>query len=153
MNEIKKSRKRNAFDRIVLTPETQAILAKLISEVSDTTNGLLNLHGRDVANFLIQARCHSFDSSELACLRTRYFDDVKAAKWMVNQIREARSNGDSVDLEELFKKVRMQSVETKPSAKKASRPRKPKTQDAPQSESEVSLSTMSVDPKAISSSN
>lgn len=151
MEENKKSRKKNAFDRIVLTPETQAIISKLISEVSDATNGLLKLHGRDIANFLIQSRCQTFDSDELASLRNKYFDDAKAANWMVNQIREARSHGESVDLEELFKKVRMQSVEPNPRATKSSKPRNRKTQDAPRPESEVSVMAQSAGSEVDSS--
>lgn len=63
---------------------------------------------------------------------------------MVNQIREARSNGESVDLEELFKKVRMQSVEQKPRATKAPKAQKSKTAEAPKVETEGALNEESM---------
>lgn len=137
MEEVKKRRKRNAFDRIVLSQESQNVLTKLIAEVSESSNGLLNLHGREIANFLIQSRSQSLTTKELAEIREKYFDDTKAANWMVNQIREARSQGESVDLETLIKKLRMQSVEKKQHSTKASKPRKPKGQDAPGLQTEV----------------
>ena len=135
MDEVKKKRKRNAFDRIVLNPESQAALTKLIAEVSEATNGLLKLQGREIANFLIQSRSQSLSAKEISEIRAKYFDDGKAANWMMNQIREARSNGESVDLEELFKKVRMHSVEGNPRSERASKPRKTKTPEAPSSNS------------------
>lgn len=66
MEEMKKKRKRNAFDRIVLSSESQAALSNLITEVSEATNGLLKLQGREIANFLIQSRSHSLSPKELS---------------------------------------------------------------------------------------
>ena len=138
MEEVKKKRRRNAFDRIVLTSETQDVLTRMMAEVADVTNGMVNLQGRELANFLIQTRCQPLTHNEVTDLRAKFFDDSKAATWMVNQIREARANGESVDLAELIKKLQMQSVVAKTLSRRVSKARNEKQPDAPRVENEGS---------------
>jgi hypothetical protein len=130
MEELKKKRRRNSFDRIVLSEETQTILAGLISEIAEATNGMVKLHGRELANFLIQTRCQSLSTDEVAQLRAKYFDEAKAANWMVSQIRSAKTRGEKVDLEELIKIIQMQSVDKKPRVNRSSKKSKMFSPDA-----------------------
>ena len=123
MEEINKKRKSNVLERIVLSLESQAELTKRISEVREITNGMLNLSGRAIANFLIEERNSPFTSEELGRLKAKYFDDARAANWVVSEIQSAKKRGEKPDVAALLEKLQMQSVEQKPRSERLPRKR------------------------------
>ena len=122
-NEFKK-RRSNVGDRIVLTDATQAHLKRHCNEIAELTNGMVKIPLRDLANFLLQARSYPINATELLDLRQKYFDEVKALQWALSEMKQSRARGETVKLNEILKKVQMQSVGEKSTPTTATRKRK-----------------------------
>jgi hypothetical protein len=142
MEEVKKKRRSNSVDRIVLSVESQALLKQLNEFVSNETQGMLQIPIRELANYVLQKQNPEFTESDIAELRARFSDDVKVYKWAWDQARKAKVQGQSVDHKSLQKIIQMQSVEGKPRALRVPRERKNKMQAASGGAAEV-LSTES----------
>ena len=118
MEEVKKKRRSNSVDRIVLAPESQTVLKQISELVAESTQGMLQIPLRELANFVIQRQSPVLTESELAELRAKYSDDVKIYKWAWEQARRAKIQGQTVDHSLLQKIIQMQSVDGKPCSKK-----------------------------------
>lgn len=131
MDEVKKKRRSNSVDRIVLSAESQALLKQLNEFIAKETQGMLQIPIRELANYILQKQNPQLTENDIIELRAKFSDDVKVYKWAWDQARKAKTQGQIVDHKSLQKIIQMQSVEGKPRAVRVPRERKVKTQAAP----------------------
>ncbi len=100
-------------DRIVIDPETAAIVSSIGVQLAETFNGMVNLKTKEIVNFVLQKRSQLLDKSELRAVRIKYFDDVRAAQWALVKLQEAKGRGQDLTLAEVIEKMQFpqQSVQ------------------------------------------
>lgn len=122
--EEKKKRTASVKDRVVISNESLCILKRLTAQIAEQTNGMLCIQNRELTNFLIQERGGDISADELTKLRARYFDDLKAMKWVVDELRKAKSKSEDADLLSLLKQAQVQdSGKSSAVSRKARHPR------------------------------
>lgn len=131
MNEEKRKRRTNAADRIVLSSETQAQLKAWDAQIQAETNGMVSVPYRELANFILQIRNAPITATEMSEIRARYFDEMKALKRAMDDVRDLRARGEKVDLNDVLKKIQMRGVEENRASQRAPRARKSKAQVPP----------------------
>ncbi|CAN5416843.1 hypothetical protein BH10BDE1_BH10BDE1_27940 [soil metagenome] len=135
----KKKRAASVKDRVVIANESLCILKRLTEQIAEQTNGMLRIQNRELTNFLIQERGGDISADELTKLRARYFDDLKAMKWVVDELRKAKSKSEDADLLSLLKQAQVQdSGKSSAVSRKARQPRvSAKTAPAPTQEADA----------------
>ena len=101
---ISKSRRTNP-DRIVIDPETVAIVNSITAQLAETFNGMVNLKMKEIVNFVLQQRGHLLNKSELRTIRKKYFDDVRAAQWALEKLQEAKGLGQNLTFADVLEKM------------------------------------------------
>lgn len=148
--EIKQRRKRQAHtDRILLDNESLEIVKRIADQVSGAFSGILKLTSKDIANFLLVKRSGPLSNSELNEIKNTFFNDLQAAQWAVDKLKEAKSAGLDLKLSDVLKKIQTPLVKEKSRSGELSKKSFKKSLDA-LPESTVSLAK-SIDSKSTAS--
>ena len=148
--EIKQRRKRQAHtDRIVLDNESLEIVKRIADQVSEAFSGILKLTSKDIANFLLVKRSCPLSNLELNEIKNTFFNDLQAAQWAVDKLKEAKSAGLDLKLSDVLKKIQTPLVKEKSRSGELSKKSFKKSLDA-LPESTVSLAK-SIDSKSTAS--
>ncbi len=124
--EIKTRKKRQANpDRIVLNKDSMETILRMVSQVEQAFGGMVKLGTKDIANFLIHSRGVDLDTGELAQIREKYFDEVRAAQWALDKLKQAKDAGRPLTLAEVL--LQLQGPNTKRQSKERLSKRPPKT--------------------------
>lgn len=111
--EIKPKKRQFNPDRIVLEKETVESVSKLSLQIKEVFGGMIKLSNKEISNFLIQQRSDLLSQSELKEIKDRYFDDVRAAQWAVQKLKEAKSGGESLSLNEVLNMLQSPLIKEK----------------------------------------
>lgn len=112
--ENKPIKKRQAHpDRIVLETKSMEFVKSVEEQIKETFGGMIELTNKEIANFLLQTRTMPLTSGELKAVKEKYFDDVRAAQWAVQQLKAAKNAGKEVSLAEVLSKLQMPNVKEK----------------------------------------
>lgn len=104
-------------DRIVLEEQTLVLMAQIQTQIDKAFGGLIKLSNKEVANFVLQVRFNLLNQAELELIREKYFDDVRAAKWALQKLKNAKSGGEKLSLLDVVEMLQT------PFAKKTRAPR------------------------------
>lgn len=124
----KRNRKANP-DRITLSKEALQVLANMETQVERAFGGMVRLKNKELTNFILEARSTEFSSSELKMLKDKYFDEVRAATWALQKLKEAKERGESLKLKEILAQIQTPHVKEKSVSKKAATTRGNQSQD------------------------
>lgn len=124
----KRNRKANP-DRITLGKEALHVLASMETQVEKAFGGMVRLKNKELTNFILEARSAELSSSELKMLKDRYFDEVRAATWALQKLKEAKERGESLKLKEILAQIQTPLVKEKSASKKVATARKNESQD------------------------
>lgn len=95
---VKKTRKRRV-ERIVLS---SSALERVESWIEALAKRKIEVSRAALVSELICRRSPDLSTSEIAELEGVFFDEVKFAKWAVDELKEARKRGESVTLSEIL---------------------------------------------------
>lgn len=116
--EQKPKRKRLANpDRITLSKTATESLQKLESQVEKAFGGMVRLKNKELTNFILEARISEFTNNELKLIKERYFDEVRAASWALQKLKEAKERGEELKLSALLAQLQTPFVKEKSKAK------------------------------------
>ena len=104
-SEVKSPSRRPNPDRIVIDPETVAIVNSISAQLTETFNGMVNLRMKEIVNFVLQQRGHLLNKGELRLIRKKYFDDVRAAQWALEKLQEAKGQGQNLTFADVLEKM------------------------------------------------
>ena len=124
----KRNRKANP-DRITLSKEALQVLAAMEAQVEKAFGGMVRLKNKELTNFILEARSAELSSSELKMLKDKYFDEVRAATWALQKLKEAKERGESLKLKEILAQIQTPLVKEKSASKKAATTRENQSQD------------------------
>lgn len=123
--EIKTRKKRQANpDRIVLNKDSMEIILKMVAQVEQAFGGMVKLGTKDIANFLISSRGTDLDTGELAQIREKFFDEVRAAQWPLNQLKQAKDAGQPLTLADVLSQLQVPNTKRHTRERASKRPRK-----------------------------
>lgn len=124
----KRNRKANP-DRITLGKEALQVLASMETQVEKAFGGMVRLKNKELTNFILEARSAELSSNELKMLKDKYFDEVRAATWALQKLKEAKERGESLKLKEILAQIQTPLVKEKSASRKAAAARKNESQD------------------------
>jgi hypothetical protein len=102
-NQENKGKKRQKHpDRIVLDKESVEVVESISAQINKAFGGMVKLSNKELTNFLVQSRSEKLSSSELKEIKDKYFDDVRAAQWAVQRLKQAKSGGENLSLNEVL---------------------------------------------------
>ncbi len=97
-------------DRIVLSKESLNVVAILATQIEAAFGGVIRLGGKDIVNFLVQARCEEFTKEELEQIREKHFDEVRAAQWALARLNQAKESGETTTLMDILSQIQSPAV-------------------------------------------
>lgn len=124
----KRNRKANP-DRITLGKEALQVLANMETQVEKAFGGMVRLKNKELTNFILEARSAELSPSELKMLKDRYFDEVRAATWALQKLKEAKERGESLKLKEILAQIQTPLVKERSASKKVAATREKQSQD------------------------
>ena len=108
-------------DRIRITPEALQRLNQWITEISTRLRGV-KLTRADLVNFMILCRDEALSQKELDGLERQFFDEIKFAQWAIEELKTARSRGETTTLSEI---ISTKGLESPTNTRKTPRKSKP----------------------------
>jgi hypothetical protein len=90
-------------DRIILDPETVAVLNDMIHQVQNELGELINVNTKVIANFILQKRLNPLSKDELNQLKNENHDIIKALKKATQEAIRSRQNGCELNYEDIQK--------------------------------------------------
>lgn len=103
-------------DRIVLEVDTLVVIKNIADQLQETFNGIVKLSNKEIANFILQSRAGLLGKAELKAIRDKYFDDVRAAQWALQRLKDAKDSGQQLSLAEILNQIQTPSAKEKPVA-------------------------------------
>jgi hypothetical protein len=130
-NETKPKRKRQVHpDRIVLEAKSMEIVKTMAAQLDGVFNGIVTLTSKEIANFVLQNRNEPFSKAELAAIREKHYDDVRAATIAIEKLKAAKLAGEKLTLAEVLGKMQTPFVMEK-RTREDSKPRRKKSEATP----------------------
>ncbi len=112
--EQKQKRKRQINpDRIVLEPSSVEFVKTVAAQIEESFGGIIKLTHKEIANFILQSRTEPLNSSELAAVKDKYFDDVQAAQWALQKLKAAKESGEELSLADVLSQLQTPAVREK----------------------------------------
>ncbi|MBI2712602.1 MAG: hypothetical protein HYX41_07105 [Bdellovibrio sp.] len=105
-------------DRLKIGSEALSKLNLLIEQANQRLRGM-KLTRSDLVNFLILKRSETLSTQELKELETQYFDELKFAQWAIQELKAARSKGESITLGDILSGKSDRSGALNPSKRKS----------------------------------
>ena len=94
------------IDRVSLRPEVLARVEHWISQVEDRCKAI-RITRNELVNFILLHHAPGLSEEETQLLGEAHYDEVRFAAWALKSIREARSRGETLTLNDLMKKQRI----------------------------------------------
>ena len=116
LNKLRKKRQLH-HDRIVLDDKSMQIIQNMQNQIQTSMNAVVKIDTRKLVNFLIQSRAPTLSLSDLKLLKEKYFDQVKALEWALQQAKEAKANNSELTISDILKKLETPLVTEKSSRK------------------------------------
>lgn len=88
-------------DRVKISAEAIVRLNILAEQVASHLRGV-KLTRCELVDFLLLSHSEALSPSELRDLEAKHFDEVKFAQWAVEELRAARTRGESVSLADIL---------------------------------------------------
>ena len=108
----KRNRKANP-DRITLSKEALNTLTNMEGQIEKAFGSMVKLKYKDLTNFLLEVRSGELTNAEMKMIKTRYFDEVRAATWALHKLKEAKERGQELKLSELLAQLQTPLVKEK----------------------------------------
>lgn len=108
----KRTRRINA-DRIVLDGSSVDFIKSVGTQIEGAFGGIIKLTYKEIANFVLQSRAELLTSGELVKVKEKYFDEVRAAQWALQKLKEAKESGKELSLTDVLKKIQTPIVREK----------------------------------------
>lgn len=105
-------------ERLTLQSIEQAKLERWVQELNAKFDGMIRLTKSDLANFLIRHHQEKLTDSEVALIEAEHFDELRWINWALTKIREAKRMGESLTLEDLMTKRKVQPAPIKRTRRK-----------------------------------
>lgn len=102
-NASKKLNRPNT-DRIAINKSNTERLNRWIEQAQEQINGI-KINRTELLNCLIELHDDLLNAAEITEINKRFFDEVKFAEWMTQELRAARNRGENISLQELMTKV------------------------------------------------
>jgi len=106
-----------SFDRITINKNNTERLNRWIEQAQNQINGI-KINRTEMLNCLLELHDDVLSANEIVEINKRFFDEVKFAEWMTQELRAARNRGESVSLQELMAKFRPMPVQKRGRKKK-----------------------------------
>ena len=116
--KTKRNRKANP-DRITLGKDALQTLVALEAQVEKAFGGMVRLKNKELTNFVLEVRNTELSASELRLVKERYFDEVRAATWALQKLKEAKGRGERLKLKEILAQIQTPVVKERSISKKA----------------------------------
>jgi len=88
------------IERAVLNGQCCETVDAWIEQVKARARGI-RINRNALVQWLIEGRASTLSESEICEIAEKYFDEVRFARWVVDELRVARSKGENVSLAEL----------------------------------------------------
>jgi hypothetical protein len=110
MENIKELRKSVRRDRITLDPVNITRLQEWHQQLAAEVKGL-KLKKAELVNFILETHAATLSPNEISELKKQFFDEVAFTSWALEELKRARTNGESLSLGDILNSsFRKQSV-------------------------------------------
>ncbi len=125
LTEKRSNSSASKIDRVVLDPATMEAVKKLSDQVKNALGDLIEVTQKEVINFLLQERSQPFTELEIAKIKERNFDIVRALQHATEEARKAKNEGKDLSVNEILKYFQTPIViEKSPSVNRRGRKKK-----------------------------
>lgn len=126
------NKKQRHPDRITLPPSALEKLSRWIDLLHNKSAGI-KVTRSDLVSWLISSHSENLSTNEISDLENKFFDNLKYAKWAVNEIKEAKARGEILNLKLISQEDKLKNKLNQFGTKKSKKLTKSLTQDLNQS--------------------
>ena len=94
------------IERVVLNADVATKLDTWITRITESRQGV-SLSRKDVINWLVMSKGENLSPLEMKELADAHYDDVKFLQFAMRELKSARANGESVDLQDFLMNFKM----------------------------------------------